>query len=68
MVEEPAAEVLLRALTAGWYADRHPRESDIAEWLRESSMSNFGVPRGMLETARSMRKLVRKADEDDDKP
>ena len=60
---EPTAEVLLRAIAANWFADRHPKEAEVAKWLKESSMSNFGVPRGMLEDARAMRKLMAKASE-----
>lgn len=61
ITREPAGEVLLRELAALWYGDKHPRESDVAEWLRESSMSIFGVPRGLLEEARTMRKLTKDA-------
>ena len=60
---EPVAEVMLRAIAATWFADRHPKEAEVAEWLKESSMSHFGVPRGMLEDARAMRKLMVKAAE-----
>ena len=59
--EEPACEVLLRAVAAGWFADRHPAEGETSEWLKESSMAHFGVPRGLLEEARTMRKLQAKA-------
>jgi len=59
--KEPSAEVLLRAIVADWYADRHPKDHETAEYLKESSMSHFGVPRGMLEEARAMRKLLTKA-------
>jgi hypothetical protein len=59
--KEPGAEVLFRALVADWYADRHPKDAETAEYLKESSMSHFGVPRGMLEEARAMRKLISKA-------
>jgi hypothetical protein len=60
--EEAAGEVLLRAIAANWYGDRHPKDAEVADWLRESSMSGFGIPRGMLEDARAMKKLVRKED------
>jgi len=58
VVVEPAGEVLLRALAASWYADKNPKDDDVAEWLRESSLAHWGVPRGMLEEARAMRKLA----------
>ena len=61
VTKEPAAEVMLRAIAASWFADRYPKESEVAEWLKESSMGNFGIPRGMLEEARAMRKLTQKA-------
>ena len=58
---EPAAEVMLRAIAATWFADRHSGEKETAEWLKESSMSHFGVPRELLEDARTLRKLLVKA-------
>jgi len=54
VTKEPAAEVLLRALAAGWFGDRHPKDGDVAKWLKESS-----IPRELLEEARTMRKLAR---------
>ena len=56
--KEPAAEVLLRALAAGWFADRHPKDADVADWLKESSMGNFGVPRALFEEAKAYKKLA----------
>jgi len=58
---EPAAEVMLRAIAATWFADRHSGEKETAEWLKESSMSHFGIPRELLEDARTLRKLLAKA-------
>ena len=58
---EPAAEVMLRAIAATWFADRHSGEKETAEWLKESSMSHFGIPRELLEDARTLRKLLVKA-------
>ena len=63
--QEPSAEVMLRALAAAWFADRHPKESATADWLRESSMGLFGVPRSLLEEARASRKLMSKASSDE---
>ena len=59
VTSEPAGEVLLRSLAAGWFADRHPKDAELAEHLRESSMSFFGMPRELLEDARDVRKLVK---------
>ncbi len=64
---EPGCEVMLRAIAATWFADRNPDSQDVAEWLKESSMSHFGVPRGMLEEARTMKKLTTKAVSTSDK-
>ncbi len=61
LTAEPGCEVMLRAIAAAWYGDRNPEAQDVAEWLKESSMSNFGVPRCMLEEARAMKKLTTKA-------
>jgi hypothetical protein len=61
LTTEPGCEVMLRAIAATWYGDRNPESQDVAEWLKESSMSNFGVPRCMLEDARAMKKLAAKA-------
>ena len=63
VTREPAGEVLLRALAAAWFADRH-QDAQTAEFLRESSMANFGVPRGLLDEARAMRKLASSAGAD----
>jgi hypothetical protein len=61
VTKEPAAEVGLRSLAAAWFMDRHPKDSDVGEWLKESSMSHFGVPRELYVEARMMRKLVGQA-------
>ena len=58
---EPVAEVLLRALAATWFADRYPKDTDTAALLKESSMSNFGIPRNLWEEAKLIRKLIGKA-------
>ena len=58
---EPWGEVALRAITSAWYADHHPKEADVAELLKESSMSQFGVPKAIWEEARLFRKLQCKA-------
>jgi hypothetical protein len=62
---EPGCEVMLRAIAATWYGDRNPESQDVAEWLKESSMSHFGVPRCLLEEARAMKKLTSKAESPD---
>jgi len=59
LTEEPWAEVTLRELAALWFADRHPGETETADFLRESSMASFGVPRGLWLEAREFRKLTR---------
>jgi len=56
--EEPAGEVALREIAAYWILDRHPKEADLADFLRESAMSTFGVPKSLWEEARAFRKLV----------
>ena len=68
VAKEPWAEVALRAIAATWFADRHPKEAEIAELLKESSMNHFGLPRGLLEDARTFRKLLSKAGADGDLP
>ena len=40
-----------------WFVDRHPKDADVGEFLRESSLTHWGIPRGMMEEARAMRKL-----------
>ena len=59
LAEEPWAEVQLRELAALWFADRNPNDTETADFLRESSMASFGVPRGLWLEAREFRKLVR---------
>ena len=59
VLAEPVAEVLMRSLVAHWFVSENPKDEDVGEWLRESSLSNWGIPRAMAEDARSMRKLVR---------
>ena len=63
---EPVAEVLLRALAATWFADRYPKDTETAALLKESSMSNFGVPRPLWEEAKQIRKLMGKATTESD--
>ena len=58
IANEPAFEVPLRELAALWYADRHPKDQETADFLRESSKALDGVPRGMWLEAREYRKLV----------
>ena len=58
LATEPWAEIQLRELAAMWYADRHPTDLETAEFLRESPMSQFGIPRGLWQEAREFRKLV----------
>ena len=43
------------------------KDVETAEYLKESSMSHFGVPRGLLEEARAMKKLTTKAVSTSDK-
>ena len=52
IANEPAFEVPLRELAALWYADRHPKDQETADFLRESSKALDGVPRGMWWEAR----------------
>ena len=56
-----AHDIEAHAIAATWFADRHAGEKETAEWLKESSMSHFGVPRELLEEARTLRKLLVKA-------
>ena len=58
VTREPIAEVLLRELAALWFADRHPKDHDVAEWMKESSMAHFGIPRSVWEEARAMKKMA----------
>ena len=55
---EPMVEVTLRELAALWYADRHPADAETADYLRESSMSQFGIPRALWQEAKEYRKLA----------
>ena len=57
---EAWAEVALRELAALWHTDRYPADGDVADFLRESAMSQSGMPRGLLMEAREFRKLVGK--------
>ena len=61
--DEPALEVVLRSLAALWFEDRHPKQSEVAELIRESSMNTFGVTRDLWEEVRGYRKLMSKATE-----
>ena len=58
VAHDPAFEVPLRELAALWYADRHPNDKETADFLRESSMSLDGIPRGMWLEAKDYRKLT----------
>ena len=57
---EAWAEVALRELAALWHTDRYPADGDVADFLRESAMSQSGMPRGLWLEAREFRKLVGK--------
>ena len=55
---EPSAEIPLRELAARWYADQHPKDTQTADFLRESSAALDGMPRGMWLEAKEYRKLT----------
>ena len=58
IAHDPAFEVPLRELAARWYADQHPSDKETADFLRESSTSLDGIPRGMWLEAKDYRKLT----------
>ena len=58
IAHDPAFEVPLRELAARWYADQHPSDKETADFLRESSTSLGGIPRGMWLEAKDYRKLT----------
>ena len=58
IANEPWAEIPLRELAARWYADQHPKDTQTADFLRESSAALDGLPRGMWLEAKEYRKLT----------
>ena len=60
LCEEPFAEVLLRELAAVWYLDRYPADTDTADFLRETAVGNFGMPKVLWVEARDHRRLTRR--------
>ena len=57
----PSVLLALTCLLGCGGEDEVEKDEDVGEWLRESSLSHWGVPRGMAEEARDMRKLMAKA-------
>jgi len=53
---EPWAEVQLRELVATWYQDK-TSDSETADYLRESALSTFGIPKSLWIEAKEFRKL-----------
>ena len=58
IAHDPAFEVPLRELAARWYADQHPKDTQTADFLRESSAALDGIPQGMWLEAKEYQKLT----------